>query len=91
MIPRSVEELRLNGDKMYGNPESWDIEIIQAIPRNLKRMAGFPSSTISLSVAQVLPRSLTRLDHVPVAPEAVPYIPERLTEVEIGVPAEEMG
>ena len=75
LISRTLEELSLYGPKLRGNPDPWVLGIILALPPQLKRLRGVLED-ISLSIAQVLPNSLTNIG-APFQESAVPYIPEQ--------------
>jgi hypothetical protein len=83
LIPRSVETLRLL-DIRGPTSEEWCIAILKALPQNLKKLGGsiWPFK-IGPEVARHMPRRLEKVKGRIISPEAVPFLPQGFTEIEV--------
>jgi hypothetical protein len=81
MIPRSVERLTLGFVRGFLTDESC-IELLKALPKNLKTLEGLFPEEITSAIAQSLPKTLETVGKI-VSCDAVAFLPDTIVEMEV--------
>jgi hypothetical protein len=84
LLPRSIERLRLEF-QMWEVDESWWVEILKAMPSNLKQISGFPSfHHMTAPIAKILPRTLDTITSAIISPDAISHLPQKIQTLNLG-------
>jgi hypothetical protein len=86
LVPLSLQDLVLGCANTTANTETECVEILKALPPTIRKLDvdGLWPSSISATVAQSMPRSLCALFHRNVAAEAVAFLPDPITSLDVG-------
>jgi hypothetical protein len=85
LIPRSLEKLFLENMNVSGLSEESLLEILQALPQNLREVVGIWPMDISIPIAKHMPRTLEYGNLSIMLPEVVSFLPDSLTELMIRI------
>jgi hypothetical protein len=88
LLPRSLEDLKLERVTILNHDEQWTIAMLKALPKNLKRLIGILPSVITLSVAQNLPKTLTAAGYLKFSPESISYLPDGMESIDMRTPGD---
>jgi hypothetical protein len=78
-LPRTLDAFHLNRVSMVDQEDY--LEVLQAMPQNLRILTGFRPTLITAEIAQAMPRSLETCSHEIYAPEALQYLPNGIKKI----------
>jgi hypothetical protein len=91
MLPRSLEEVNFHG--IHHISEEWCISILNAMPKNIKRLGGIFPKKPTLAVARHLPRTLLQFSaderfsgdpDVSMPPDVIEGLPDSMAQLSVG-------